>query len=425
MTETILKPPSFNEVLIEAKTTQPEQESFSIGDLIQTLGSTIKHDNANKVITFLGMILTYTEEDQINIGFLAESSTGKSYIPLELSHYFPEADIKQIGYASPTAFFHDHLSQTKPIKDEENTYIVNLHQKILIFIDQPHDMLLQRLRPILSHDKKVIELMITDRNKNKNLRTSHVNVIGYPTVIFSTAKFGMSDQEKTRLLLLSPETTQKKLEDSINLKIKKESNRQVFKETLMKDSRITALKQKVLEIKQAKIKYIIVPDELVEIISKRFFEKHKKLLPRNQRDISRLISLIKAHALLAFKNRERKDDKILVTQEDIDVGFELYETVSEANELGVSPELYGIYGKLVQFIEQYFERNSKGIAITDYQYFYEQTFYRTPSYEVVRDTLKSLVSLNLLLEEQDTIDRRVRRYLLPECVPKTEESTQW
>jgi len=31
---------------------------------------------------------------------------------------------------------------------------VDLSKKILIFLDMPHDQLLRRLRPILSHDKK-------------------------------------------------------------------------------------------------------------------------------------------------------------------------------------------------------------------------------------------------------------------------------
>ena len=371
------------------------------------------------------MLLTYTEEDQINIGFLAESSTGKSYIPNELSHYFPEEDVKQVGYASPTAFFHDHVAQNKPIKGKPRTFTVDLHQKILIFIDQPHALLLQRLRPILSHDRKIMELMITDRRKNKNLRTSHINIIGYPTVVFSSAKFNMADQEKTRLLLLSPETTQTKLQESVMLRIKKESNRQAYNETLEKDFERKMLKQKVADIKQAKIKYIIIPDKLTEEISERFMKKHEKLLPRNQRDVTRLIALIKAFALLNFKHRESVESNLYVTKEDVNVGFELYETVSKANELGLSPELYGIYQKLRLYMQKHLEANIVGIKIDDYQRFYAQTFYRTPNYDVARDTLKTLVSLNLLIEQQDANDKRMKRYLLSDCVQTTETSTHW
>ncbi|MCX8178070.1 MAG: hypothetical protein N3F10_07250, partial [Candidatus Bathyarchaeota archaeon] len=102
---------------------------LTVEDVIDILGSTVKHDDQNKAITFLTMLLTYTDQDQINIGFLAESSSGKSYIPLELSAYFPEEDVVKFGYASPTAFFHDYSTlmhregipvnwEMKPTKDK-------------------------------------------------------------------------------------------------------------------------------------------------------------------------------------------------------------------------------------------------------------------------------------------------------------------
>jgi len=401
---------------------ESESDEISIEELTKILDSTVKHDNANKVITFLGMLLTYTEEDQINIGFLAESSTGKSYIPLELCHYFPETDVKQVGYASPTAFFHDYIKQLEKDEDkEEAKKIVDLHQKILIFVDQPHDQLLQRLRPILSHDKKVIEVMITDRTKNKSHRTNHIYLKGYPTVIFCSAKFKMCNQEKTRLLLLSPETTQNKLRDSIELKIRKESNRKAYNSELTENLQRKKLKRQVLEIRKAKIKYIIISEKLINSITEQFFKSHEKLLPRNQRDIGRLLSMIKAHALLNFKCRNRDEDCIFVDQKDVGVGFRLYKTFNEANELGLSPEIYRIYVLLKAYMRKHENDLLYGLSIADYQIFYKETFYRTPNYDSVRDTLKSLVGLNLLVEEQDFMDRRIKRYMLPECVQKNEK----
>jgi ribose 5-phosphate isomerase RpiB len=399
-------------------------KSVTIAELTKTLGSTVKHDDANKVITFLGMLLTYTEEDQINIGFLAESSTGKSYIPLEISQYFPAEDVMETGYASPTAFFHDYSNLRKGTKGKQR-FLVDLHQKILIFMDQPHDQLLQRLRPILSHDKKVIPLMITDRNKNKNLRTKRIDIQGYPTVIFASARFGMSDQEKTRLLLLSPEASQEKLQESISLKITKESNREGFRESLKNDPARAELAQRVVEAKLAQIKQIMIPSELQKEIHKRFFSKHAKLAPRHQRDIGRLLALIKSHALLNFKLRENVHNCIEVTLEDVDAGFMLYEKVSEANELGLSPELFEILEKLKPYIKEYTKENFLGITIVDYQNFYEQSFYRKLNYDVARETLKTFVSLGLMKEDVDPGDRRTKRYLLFECVLKTEKSTQW
>lgn len=54
----------------------------SLADLDAILDSTVKYDSPNRKITFLMTLLNYTEEDQQNIAYNAESSTGKSYTPL-------------------------------------------------------------------------------------------------------------------------------------------------------------------------------------------------------------------------------------------------------------------------------------------------------------------------------------------------------
>jgi len=84
-----------------------EDAELEIEDLIDALGVTIKHDDMNKVITFLTMLSAFTYDDQLNLSFRAESSTGKSYIPLQVSALFPEDKVIKIAYSSPTAFFHD------------------------------------------------------------------------------------------------------------------------------------------------------------------------------------------------------------------------------------------------------------------------------------------------------------------------------
>ena len=82
-------------------------QPMSLEELLEILGLTIKQDRVNKLITFLCQLSSYTENAQFNISFNAPSSTGKSYIPLEIASLFPREDVKIIGYCSPTAFFHD------------------------------------------------------------------------------------------------------------------------------------------------------------------------------------------------------------------------------------------------------------------------------------------------------------------------------
>jgi len=149
-------------------------------DLIKILGLTIKRDETNKVITFLAQLSAYTENSQINISFNAPSSTGKSFIPLEIVSLFPEEDVIKLGNCSPTAFYHEQGEYDKAT----NTIKVDLSRKILIFLDQPSTQLLERLRSLLSHDEKVIMAKITDKNQKGGNRTKTVAIKGFPVVIF-------------------------------------------------------------------------------------------------------------------------------------------------------------------------------------------------------------------------------------------------
>lgn len=397
---------------------QKRKESIrplSVDELSEILSSTIKHDEANKVITFLAMLLTYTEEDQINIMFNAESSTGKSYIPLELAWYFPKADVIEYSYVSPTAFYHEYgvlipdpndtREDVEPEKRRKINYI-DLHRKILIFIDQPHDMLLQRLRPLLSHDRKVLISKITDQHKTHGLRTKTVKIEGYPTVLFCTAKFSMEDQERTRLLLLSPEVTEDKIRDSILLKIEKESNRKAFNELMESDPRRVWLANRVAEIACENVDYILIPKEMCAVIAKRFFERHKNLIPRHQRDITRLLALIKAHALLNLWHRQRIGQSIVVNEDDVLAGFSLYLKVSNSNELGLPPEIYDVFLKVKDAIPE------NGVTRKEFQALYYKTFNRTIGKKRLEEVLTILQSVGLLSEELDPNDKRQKRYVV-------------
>lgn len=384
----------------------------SIAEITEILNTTVKHDEYNKTITFLGMLLTYTEEDQINIGFAAESSTGKSYIPLELAWYFPSEDVLEYGYVSPTAFFHEfgHMlpdpADTRDVEPKKKRKIIyiDLCQKIMIFMDQPHSMLLERLRPLLSHDKKEIEHKITDRHNRTGLRTKRVVIQGYPTVIFCTAKSEMKDQERTRLLLLSPETTTEKIRDSILLKIEKESNRSAFAEYMEGDPKRAWLRDRVANIKHSHIKQVTIPEELRSEIADRFLDSHSTLIPRHQRDISRVIGMIKAHALLNLHQREQTEQCVIVKSEDIEEGFNLYNEISQSNEMGLPPEVWRIYTSLKPRIPD-IGLTKKELAVQ-----YYEAYKRPIGKKRLDGIVNMLESTGLLREDQDPNDGRKKRY---------------
>ena len=91
-----------------------EFTEMTVEDIADVLDLTIKYDFVSKVVTFLTMLLTYTESDQQNIMFNADSSTGKTYICSEVSKYFPPQDVKVYGKTTPTAFYYSQSLQACP-----------------------------------------------------------------------------------------------------------------------------------------------------------------------------------------------------------------------------------------------------------------------------------------------------------------------
>jgi DNA primase len=314
---------------------------LSSQELIEILGLTIKKDEENKLITFLCELSAYTENSQFNISFNAPSSTGKSYIPTEIARLFPEENVIEIGYCSPTAFFHDIGEYQK----EKKGYLVDLSRKILIFLDQPHTQLLERLRPLLSHDKKEINLKITDKTQKFGLKTKNVLLRGYPSVIFCTAGLKIDEQEATRFLLLSPETNQEKIREAIHEKIKKETDADTYQRWLDDNPERKLLKERIQAIKQENIKEIKIgsPDKIEE----GFFKKNKMLKPRHSRDIGRLISLIKSFALLNLWFRKKDGSVIIASDDDIGEAFKIWDAISESQELNLPPYIYHLYQEVI------------------------------------------------------------------------------
>ena len=94
-----------------------------------------------------------------------ESGAGKSYLTREVCSYFPPCIVREVAGASPTSFFHDHGEWSS----EEHVQRVNLERVILLFLDQPHYKLIEKLRPLVSHDRE--NYSIRSQTKQRAART--------------------------------------------------------------------------------------------------------------------------------------------------------------------------------------------------------------------------------------------------------------
>lgn len=410
-------------------------QEISPEKLTEIIGSTIKKDDSTKLNVFLDMLLTYTECSQQNDGLIAGSSTGKSYIPLELLPYFPDSDVIKLGYSSPTSFFHQNgmwirdprlpplpedyeedEEEAKARKAKENLTVVDLHQKILVFLDAPHSELLKNLRSLLSKDDKHIELRITDRSQKAGMRTKRILLIGYPTVIFCSANTLLDEQEKTRLNLYSPESGQEKIREAIATKIRKDGNRTAYRKAVEDNFERKILKERVSFIKSCEFKEVIISDSLQAKINEKFLETHSILQPRHMRDIGKLMAKIQAFALLNFQYRVHKEHEYVeANEEDVINGFAQYETFRESNELGLPPELYNFY------IEMKDEFLSPGLTIDEFQKAYFKHFKILLGRDKARRIIKDYETVGLIIEVPDAVDKRTKRYM---CAGVGETNTE-
>lgn len=389
-------------------------------DISRILGLTIKRDEANKLITFLSLLSAYSDDSEINISFNAPYSTGKSFIPLEVASLFPQEDVIEVAYCSPTAFFHSNGEFNK----EKGGYIVDLSRKIIIFLDQPHTQLLQHLRPFLSHDKKEIGLKITDKSQKFGLRTKNIYLIGYPSVVFSSAGLNFDEQETTRFILLSPEITEEKMREAVISKIKKGADLSAYLAELDANEERKELKERIKSIKERHVTEIKIANP--QMVEQTFFQKIGRLKPRHSRDVARLVSLVKAFALLNLWFREWDGESLIANDQDVEEAFNVWDLIAESQELNLPPYVYNLYKDIIikAFIEKNKLRVNKlpiGVSRQEIMAKHSERYSRfLPDWQLRQQIIPQLETAGLIIQIPDVIDRR-KMLIVPTTVQNYSE----
>jgi len=303
----------------------------------------IKKDEIAKVVAFLVQFSTYLPDDQLNLIIASLSSTGKSHILLNIAKLFPQEDVLILGYSSPKAFFHELGEPDK----ETKKIIINLERKNIIFQDQPHPELLAKLRPILSHDKKETEVKITDKSQRGGNLTKTVLIRGFPAVSFATTYLKLDDQEITRALIISPEISQEKIEESIKLSIQEKIDRE-FIDLIEHNEGLKILKERILGFKEVSknIKRVVFVDFKEEDIL-NLFKDNKSFAPKDMRNIKKFLALCECFAGLNYIFDRIKNDTLLVRKEDITEAVKLWKEIGKYQEIGIMPFALEVYYKVI------------------------------------------------------------------------------
>ena len=382
---------------------------IKIEELSKILSLTIKEDEENKIATFLCQLSSFTEDAQFNISFNAPSSSGKSYIPLEISYLFPKEDVMKLGNVSPTAFYHEQGTYNK----EKNQMLIDLSRKIIIFMDMPNPMLLERMRSLLSHDEKEVESKTTDKSEKGGHRTKTVIIRGFPSVIFCSAGLKMDEQESTRFLLLSPESTSEKIKMGIEQAINKGVNPEEYFKKLDADPDRQLLKERILAIKNENIGNIRICNP--KIVSELFSQGKNLFKPRHQRDIKRFMAIIKSLALLNLWWRERDGSTLIANEEDIQEAYKIWQRISISQEFNLTPYVHQIYTEIIQPLwkekktEDKFNVSDGRYGVTRQeilQKYYNKHGRVLDTHQLRQQILPTLETAGLITQEADLSDRR-------------------
>jgi hypothetical protein len=213
-------------------------------------------------------------------------------------------------------------------------------------------------------------------------------------------------------MLLSPELSQEKLRESIIAKIEKSSNYEDYLNRLEDDKERNLLKLRIRAIKQEHITSVIIsnPKTIVE----KFFGRFKKLKPRHQRDISRIMNLTKIFALINLWFRDRKDSQIIAIEQDIEEAFKIWDLISESQELNLPPYVLNLFKDVIIPLYGLKNLTSEGLSITriglskqDIAQKHYTVYNRfLPDWQLRQQVLPLLETAGLIVQEADQGDKR-------------------
>lgn len=232
-----------------------EEREKSKGKPIQQIENylnTIIREDPLLVKQILRVYLSAYTKNPINMALLAPSSDGKTWATVQVSKLFPKEDVILVGSMTPKALIHTQgilvdenlnplkekieeiefniiqagKAQQKDVVEELKKqlkeihltakHMINLENKILLFLDNPNPATYEMLKPIMSHDNYDIIYKTTKGDGSLNVKESVIR--GWPAFIFCSAKNEAKNEVwaeiVTRVFMTSPNSSVKKYKEA-------------------------------------------------------------------------------------------------------------------------------------------------------------------------------------------------------------------
>jgi hypothetical protein len=301
--------------------------------------------------------------DPINLGVIAPTSSGKTYVIMECVNFTPKGkEVRVVGTMTPKVLVREQGllvdKNGKPIGKEVNrlrneiakarskknfdavsdlqdelaflvedsAYILDLSGKTLIFLEPPHPELWNLLKPILSHDAWEIEHPFVD-NIGHGLEVKRVITHGWPACIFCSAKdeskWEIWPEIESRFMMASPNMVKVKYQAGNKLIAQKKGlPHGVKQQIIISDTDKELGKQAFLYLKHQIQQYTSTTDSPVWI---PFGERIAEVLPsdrgQDNRAASRFFTILNMVALSKAHLRSKllfdDEELVIATLEDL------------------------------------------------------------------------------------------------------------
>jgi hypothetical protein len=287
-------------------------------------------DDANLILTFLVMLSCKTDAP-LNLELIGQSASGKTYMTLTARNGFPKSMCMVLAGASREAMKYDYDEI-----DEDGNFIVNVDGKCIIILEKDESFaFIQRMKPLMSGDDK--ELIWKTPMKNEmtgEIETRDFIIRGQPAFITLTTRNPKEQEQITRQLLMTPQTSVSKVGNVVRNQLMAKAR----PETFTVNPLVHTLQASMLSLRKNRVRNIFAP------LLAEFFPSRNA---QHQRDVKKVLSVIDAVTLLHSHQRPTQTDKtgtyILSSIEDNIVGLLLCDIVLRASLSGVPDDAWNTF----------------------------------------------------------------------------------
>jgi len=215
--------------------------------LIDIISKEVKEEPENCRQVILAMFSASTKNPQ-NLRILAPSGEGKTFLVTKVARLFPQDRVIMLQNATPQSFkyqitkkvietspgiFEDYHDVINKIEDENEKKqrirelqnqiydLVDFTGKILVFVDAQSFHLWESLKPVLSHDQKILKNFSVNKSKSGTIQAQKIIFQGHPAVIYCSAKdeqaLDQTDEINTRFNTISLNSSPKKYRQMLEL----------------------------------------------------------------------------------------------------------------------------------------------------------------------------------------------------------------